>query len=151
DAAFGHVHHVDNDWGHVLNAGELIELHVGVDHAAGLAVVDALFEEGVVEAHDDATSDLRFAGQLVDDQTDVLHGDYLGAFDRAGLGIDLDLGDLHAADPGLRHAGRPIAVARGGGGAQARAGLSPRHALVIGAVDDAAPLDGQVHRLGGGG
>src|SRR3989442_14933217 len=73
-AALGHVHHVHHDVRHVLDAAELVEFHVRVDLPAGLAVEDALLEESVVDAHDDAAGDLRLATQLVDDHAAILHG-----------------------------------------------------------------------------
>ena len=90
-------------FGMSCDAAELVELHVGVDLPAGLAVHDALLEQGVVDAHDDAAGHLRFAGQHIDDQAAVLHGHDLRAADHAGLGIDRDLGDLHAADAAVGH------------------------------------------------
>ena len=36
DAALRHVVHVDDDLRHVLDAAELVELHVGVDLPAGV-------------------------------------------------------------------------------------------------------------------
>ena len=64
-------------FGMSLDAAELVELHVGVDLPAGRRSQDALLEQGVVEAHDDAAGHLRLAGQLVDDQAAVLHGDHV--------------------------------------------------------------------------
>src|SRR5262249_48984276 len=120
DAALRHVHHVHHDLRHILNAAELVELHVRVDLPAGLAVEDALLEEGIVDAHDDAARDLRLAAQLVDDHAAVLYGDDLGAANDAGLGVDLDFGDLNAADAVVGPAGRP--VAGGGSGLHAELG-----------------------------
>src|SRR6516165_2615231 len=86
------------DLRHILDAGELVELHVRIDLPAGRPVVDALFIEGVVDAHDDAAGDLRLAALLVDDHAAVLHGPDASAADNAGFGVDLDLGNLDAAD-----------------------------------------------------
>ena len=36
DAALRHVHHVDDDLRHVVDAAELVELHVGIDLPAGV-------------------------------------------------------------------------------------------------------------------
>src|SRR5207245_6192645 len=54
DAAFGHIMHVDDDLRDVLDAGQLVELHVGIDLPACVPVHDAFFKEGVVDAHNDA-------------------------------------------------------------------------------------------------
>ena len=90
--------HVDDDLGHVVDAAELVELHVGVHLPAGHAVQNALFKERVVNAHDDAAGDLRFATQFVDHHAAILHGDHLRAADDTGLGVHHYLGDLNAAD-----------------------------------------------------
>ena len=105
DAALRHVVHVDDDLRHVLDAAELVELHVRIDLPAGVPVHDALLEQGVVDAHDDAAGHLRLAGLLVDDQAAVLHGHDLGAADHAGLGVHQHLGHLHAADADVGDAG----------------------------------------------
>src|SRR5204862_2885242 len=113
DAALGHVHHVNVDVRHVLDAAELVELHVGIYLPAGVAVVDRFLVEGVVDAHDDAAGDLRFAAELVDDQSAILDGPEARAADDAGLGIDLDLGDLNAAHAVIAQARAPL-LAEGG-------------------------------------
>ena len=118
---------------------------------------DALLEQGVVEAHDDAAGHLRLAGQLVDDQAAVLHGDHVLDPDDAGLGIDQHLGDLHAADlpagdvrvvrlVGDRQA--PLALALGLVHAEPGAELLPRPLLLVLRVHDLARLDRQVLRVG---
>src|SRR5439155_24835606 len=73
-------------------------LHVGFDLPAGDPILDAFVEEGVVDAHDAAARDLRFAAKFVDHHAAILHGDHLRAADDAGLGVHHHLGDLNAAD-----------------------------------------------------
>ena len=47
------------------DAGQLVELHVGVQHAAGLLIHDALFDQRGADAHDDGAVDLAL-GQSSD-------------------------------------------------------------------------------------
>ena len=88
DAALRHVVQMNDDLRHVFDAAELVELHVGIALPAGIAVHDAFFKQGVVNAHDDAPGHLGLAGQLVNDEAAVLHRDKLGAADHAGLSVD---------------------------------------------------------------
>src|SRR5204862_4278586 len=74
DAALRHVHHVYDDLRHVLDAAQLVELHVRVDLPPRGAVHDALLEQRVVHAHDDAAGHLRLAALQVDNHAAVLHG-----------------------------------------------------------------------------
>ena len=130
-----------------------------------MAVHDPLFEQRIVDAHDDTAGDLRFPAELIDDQAAVLDRDEVGAADDAGFGIDFDFRDLDAADalvgepaaPFVAQFGvlvhlcirRPIAGRLDRVHAEARAGLPPRNALVvISAIDDHAGLDRQVAGLG---
>ena len=78
----------DDDLGDVGGAGQLVELHVGVEHHARHRVHDPLLEQAVVQAHDHAAVDLAFPGQPVDDQPRVLDGDDLLDPDHAGLDVD---------------------------------------------------------------
>ena len=66
--------HVDDDIADIADAGQLVELHVGVQHAAGGVVHDALFEQRGGDAHDDGAVDLAFGQPRVDDQAAILHG-----------------------------------------------------------------------------
>src|SRR5262249_36790118 len=129
--------------GHVLDAAELVELHVGIDLPAGVLVEDGFLEQGVVNAHDDAAGYLRFAALLVDDEATVLDRDNLGAAGHAGFGIDLDLGNLDAADTGVGEALRPVAVAHCRCVlSQPRAGLPPRNRRLVAADSNPSRLDG---------
>src|SRR5262249_30471217 len=104
DAALRHVVHVDDNLRDVADGAELVELHVGVHLPARRAVHDAVFEQGVVDAHDDAARGLRLARQQVDHHADVLHRRHLRALDHAGLNVHAHLGDLYAADLDARDA-----------------------------------------------
>ena len=88
--------HVHDDVADILDAGELIELHIGVHHAAGGVVHNALFEERGGDAHDDGAVDLAFGQPRIDDQAAILHGHEAVHLDQAGFGIDADVGHLHA-------------------------------------------------------
>src|SRR5207245_11135817 len=135
---------------HVLNAAELVELHVRVDLPARPAIHDDLLEQGIVHAHDDAAGHLRLAAQLVDHHAAVLDGDDLGAADDAGLGVHLDLCDLHAADAVIGHVSwdRRFCLALGGVHAEAGAGLLPRPTPLVRFIDDLAGFYGQILLLG---
>ena len=80
------------------SAGQTIKLHVRIEHAAGLRVVDRFFEERVGDAHDQRAVDLALGELEVDDQAAVLHGHHFVHRHQAGFDIDRDIGDLHAAD-----------------------------------------------------
>src|SRR5262249_27157756 len=142
-AAFGHVVHVHHDLRHVFDAAQLVELHVRVHLPAGLPVHDLLFEQGVVEGHDDAARNLRFAALLVDDHAATLHGHDLGAAHDTGFFIDHDLGDLNTADAVVGEAGRPVACTLDYVHAEPSTCFLPRPAFVVGLVHDLAHLDGQ--------
>src|SRR5947209_8205015 len=86
------------DLRHVADAAELVELHVRVDLPSGRPVHDAFFEEGVVQAHNDAAGNLRLASQAAHHEAAVLHGDHVLQEHDAGLGVHSALADLHAAD-----------------------------------------------------
>src|SRR5262249_45665773 len=122
------------------DAAKLVELHVRVHLSAGAAVEDDFLEQGVVDAHDDAAGHLRLAAQLVDDHAAVLHGNNLGAADDAGLGVHLDLGDLHAADAVVGHVGgnvrRGLGLALGRIHAESGTGFLPGPILVVAFVDN---------------
>ena len=121
------------------------------------AVHDALLEQGVVDAHDDAAGHLRLAALLVDDQAAVLHGHDAGAADDAGLGVDLTSATCTPPTPLLETSAfsgcrefaavqcrRPWPVH-----AQPGAGLLPGPASCCWRVSThLARLDGQVLRLG---
>src|SRR5215510_2393462 len=54
-------HHVDFEIADVRQSGEPVELHVRIEHPAGLRVHDLLFEERVGDAHDNRAEDLALA------------------------------------------------------------------------------------------
>src|SRR5262249_40225023 len=122
------------------DAAQLVELHVGVDLPAGVAVHDPLFPQGRGGRHDDAAGHLRLAALLVDDQATVLHRHHPRAADHAGLGVHLDLRDLHAADAAVGQARRPVAAADDGVHAELGTRLLPLPLLVATLVHDQARL-----------
>ena len=85
-----------DDLADIVDAGQLVELHVGVQHAAGLLVHDALFEESGADAHDDGAVDLAFRQPRVDDQPAILHGHVAVHLTSPGLGIHRNVGHLNA-------------------------------------------------------
>src|SRR5262249_50105173 len=116
----------------------------------------ALFEHGVVHAHDHAAGDLRFARQLVDQHPAVLHRVDVSDFHHAGFGVDHDLGDLATADLAGRHI--RIFCFAGHGDIPVPAGLHFVHAefgaeflptptLALGVFDDLAGLNLEVLRI----
>ena len=122
------------------------------------AVHDALLEQGVVDAHDDAAGHLRLAAQLVDDQAAILHGDDLRAADHAGLGVDQRPRRPARRRPGRWRCSRCPARWRWRGSSRpcpwprpCRAGhrlpSRPSPSCWL-RVDDLARLDRQVFRLG---
>ena len=67
-----------------------------------LPIEDAIFVERIGEAHQHAALNLAFEQQRIDRPSAVLHRDDPLDPDDPGLGIDRDLGELHAADILLR-------------------------------------------------
>src|ERR1039457_2069950 len=59
---------VDHDIADVLDAGEFVELHVGVQHAAGDVVHDAIFKQSGGDAHGNGAEDLAFRQPRIDDE-----------------------------------------------------------------------------------
>src|SRR5262249_11760471 len=90
----------NDDHGDVRGPGQLVPLHVRVEHPAAGRVHDDLLEEAVVQAHDHAAVDLAFPGQLVQDQPGVLDCDDLLDLDYPGLEVHDHFGKLAAADAG---------------------------------------------------
>src|SRR5664280_1328186 len=88
-----------DDLGRVLASEDLVELDVRIQDAPGALVHDALLEEGVADALQDAAADLALDSGLPDrlaavvDRDDLLHGD------DAGLDVHDDLGELRAEEP----------------------------------------------------
>src|ERR1035437_7308256 len=138
---------VDDDVADVLDAGELVELHIGVHHAAGGIVHDALFKQGGGDAHDDGAVDLAGGEAGVDDEAAILHGHVAVDFDQAGFGIDADVGYLHAGRAATVEA-HGIALLVGAGladlaaGTDLLAGRDPGHALFGVAFDADGAIDG---------
>ena len=110
-----------------------------------------LLEQGVVEAHDDAAGDLRFAGQLVDDQAAILHGDeVLGAAPRRSRCRPSTSAictpptwplEMFALSGLVRDALTPVALALRFVHAEPGAGFLPGPLLLVLRVDDLAGLD----------
>src|SRR5439155_3210547 len=88
--------HVNHDVADIRDAGQFVELHIGVQGSAGLGVDDALLEERRADAHDDRAVDLAF-GQAGVDHHSAISDRYIPVyFDHAGFGVDVDVDDLHA-------------------------------------------------------
>ena len=78
---------------------------IGIDHAPGRLIEDAFFEQRIGEAHQNAAVDLAFDLPRIHRPAAILDGDHaLDAHD-AGLGVDRDFGELHAAQILLRQRG----------------------------------------------
>src|ERR1035437_398717 len=138
---------VDDDIADVLDAGELVELHVGVHHAPGGVVHDPLFIEGGGDAHDDGAVDLALGQARVDEQAAILHGHVAVDFDEAGFGIDADVGHLHAGSAAaveahgiFRFVGAGLADLATG--TDLLASRDPGHALLGVALDADGAVDG---------
>ena len=67
---------------------------------AAAGVVDDLLHQGLADALDDAAMDLALDDHRVDHRAEVVDGQVAVEPDDAGLGIDLDLGDMGADRPG---------------------------------------------------
>src|SRR5262245_23040137 len=126
-------HHVNLEIADVGQSRESVELHVRVEHPAGLRVHDLLFVERVGNAHDHRAEDLSLAGLHVNDQSAILHGDEVVHLDDARLDIHRNIGHLHAAYSGLGQcsfAGVGVLAARSERlNSQLRASLLPGHAV----------------------
>ncbi len=101
----------------------------GIHHLPGVAIENAILEQREVQRPDDAAVALALRRQLAHHQTAVLNRQDARHLDDAGLDVDGDLGELHAAGRDGRHAGYPVAVGRDRLRANQLAGVGPRHSL----------------------
>src|SRR6185437_9263622 len=99
------MHH---QFAYVANAGEAIEVHVGVQHATGGSIHDFFFIESRGNSHDHGAVDLALRGFEVDNEPAILDADHFVHFDNAGLCIHADVRHHGAADA----AGNQITGAR---------------------------------------
>ena len=98
-----------NEW--LLPSVEVAEI-VGPRHAvilerarqqlAAVGVVGDVFHQHLADALDDAAMDLPLAQQRVQHRADIVDRDIAGELHLAGLGVDLDLGEMRAARKGRR-------------------------------------------------
>src|SRR5438132_8197620 len=73
---------------------------------AAVAVVANLLVKRLADALDHAAMDLSGGEQRIDDRPGVVDGDVVEDLDHAGVGIDLDISDVHARR--RAHAGRVV-------------------------------------------
>src|SRR5262245_2294243 len=90
-------HHMHDQLSDIAYARQLVELHVGVEHAAGLLVHDLLFVERVTNTHYQSTVDLALCRFEINDQPTILDcNDLVDAHD-SSFNIDGDVRHLCAA------------------------------------------------------
>lgn len=93
------LHPRDGDnFRHIGGGEDFIELHIGVDGVAQNAVHDTVFVEGPGNALDDATENLAFGGEFVDDETAVLDGDGFDHADLTGFRVDFHFDGAASGD-----------------------------------------------------
>ena len=82
----------------VGNAGRAVgaDISTPLIELARSRVIDALFPQRMAGALGDAAMRLAVQDQRVDGAADIVDGAVTHEFDRAGLGIDLHLGDMEA-------------------------------------------------------
>src|SRR5215475_1466837 len=85
-------HHVDFEIADVGQSREPVELHVRVEHPAGLSVHDLLFVERVSDTHDHRAEDLTLAGLQINDQAAILHCDEVVHLDDARFDVYRNVG-----------------------------------------------------------
>ncbi len=85
----------DLDLRHFARAEDLVVLEIGVQHVASVPVHDALLEEGVRDALEDAAVDLADDARGVDGTSAVVRSEDLLDVHAAGLGVD---GELNIVD-----------------------------------------------------
>ncbi len=108
-AGVGQVEGHRHDLRHLHRAGDLVHHQIRVHLHAVAGVQEAVLVQGVAEALDGPAQQLALEQQLVDHPPGVLDADDLDRLDVAGLGVDLDLGELHAVH--LLHVGLVVVLA----------------------------------------
>ena len=86
---------LDLDLGDFIGAGNLVLVEVGVDHQTVVGVEEAVLEERVGDALNDAAVDLAYDLRGVDGTAAIVDGQDAFHMDAAGLGIDGYLGNIH--------------------------------------------------------
>src|SRR6185369_6451624 len=122
-------HHMNFQLTDVADAGQFVELHVWVQHSAGLRVHDLLFIERIADTHDQGAINLALGSLEVDDQAAVLHGDYpVDPYDSCFY-IDGNIRHLRPANALVHESPRSGVFAANGqrSCAEFRASLGPSH------------------------
>src|SRR5262249_14662394 len=117
----------NDDLRNVGGAGQLVPLHIGVEHLTRGGVDRSFLKKPVIEAHDHTAIDLALPSQFVDDQARILDRDDLFDLYHASFDVDGNFGKLTTADAGARKPGLKLAHFRNGRHAQFAAGLLPTH------------------------
>ena len=95
--------------------------------------------ERPVDAHDDAADALALGRERIENEPAVLHAQHACDLRDAGLDVDLDLRELHAARAARGEPGLPFAVDRDRLGAEQAARGLPVEALRRSAFDEMRP------------
>src|SRR5438552_15700906 len=83
----------------LLRTDDFVFLEIRVHHDPRLTIQDSILVQRVAHALDHAAVDLALKSQWVDRPAAVMDGDDALDSDHAGLGVDGDFGDMHAAQP----------------------------------------------------
>ncbi len=125
----------DRERRHVGGARQRI-VHVGAGEELAFGIVDRHLHQGLADALHGAAMQLALDDHRIDDGAEIVDAGIFHHRDHAGIGIDLDLGDM-------------AAVGEGGGGALAHMAHVERGRHAFRQVDPAADLLGQVHDADG--
>ena len=91
--------HADIERGQVVRPRHLV-VHVGRRHELAVLVVDGAFHQRLADALGDAAMHLALDDHRVDQLAEIVDRRPFGDLGDAGLGIDLDLADVHAGREG---------------------------------------------------
>ena len=140
--------HLDRLQRRELGGGRERVADEGAGQRVAVLVVDDLLVERLRDAGRDAAVHLALRDQRVDQRAGVVDGDEPQQLDRAGLGVDLDDGDVGAererrAPPGTR---APPSARRACSSAAARAASSAHEIAACGCADDVEAAEAAVER-----
>src|SRR5579875_1308820 len=124
-------HHVNHEFAEVTDGGQLVELHVGVEHDAERLVHHFLLKQRVADAHNHRTIYLAFSRLHVDDQTTILNGNHTIDVDLSRFRTHGNVRNLNAAHAAVAKVtgARVLAGRLNGLYSQLGASLLPRQTL----------------------
>src|SRR5689334_21925136 len=91
-------HHVYHQLTDIADARQTVEIHVGIEHEAGIRIHDLFFVKRGGDPHDQGAINLALGCFHADNEPAILHADHLVHFHDAGFYIHRDVSHHGAAD-----------------------------------------------------